>query len=155
LTEPGINQLVSYRIHRLAGALSRGAAATYRQGFQVSLLEWRTVALLGDAAPLTLKALARQSGLDKSLVSRTVTALAARGLVLRSAGRTDAREVTLRLSASGLRLHAGLMRAAAERDAALRGALTAAERDALDGILDKLHAEARRLAETPAAPVSA
>src|SRR5690349_13523624 len=77
-----IRDLLSYRIHRLAGALSRGAALRYRREFGVSLVEWRTIALLGGHAPLALKDLARQAGLDKSLVSRTVSALAARGLVL-------------------------------------------------------------------------
>ena len=47
-----IRELLSYRIHRLAGALSRGAALRYRREFGVSLVEWRTIALLGGHAPV-------------------------------------------------------------------------------------------------------
>ncbi len=141
-----IKDLLSYRIHRLANALSRGAALRYRKEFDVSLMEWRIIALLGGFAPMTLKALARQSGLDKSLASRAVAGLVERGLVLREIGRQDAREVALRLSAAGQRMHQGLMRAALERDAAFASVLTEEERRVLDRAIIRLEAEARRQA---------
>ena len=78
-----IRDILSYRIHRLANALSRGAALRYRKEFDVSLMEWRIIALLGSFAPMTLKALSQQSGLDKSLASRAVAGLVDRRLVLR------------------------------------------------------------------------
>jgi DNA-binding MarR family transcriptional regulator len=140
-----IKDLISYRMHRVANALSRSAALRYRAGFDVSLMEWRIIALLGDFAPLTLKQLARESGLDKSQASRAVADLVRRGLVLREIGRQDAREVALRLSAAGRRTYAGLIAAARERDAAFESCLTAEERQALQSVLHKLEAEARRL----------
>ena len=36
-----IRDLLSYRVHRLAGALSRGAALRYCAGFGVTLMEGR------------------------------------------------------------------------------------------------------------------
>ncbi len=137
-----IKQLISYRVHKLAGALSRGAASRYRREFNVSLVEWRTIALLGDFAPLSLKQLAALAALDKSLLSRTVTVLAERGLVQRLISTADAREVELRLSPAGEALHAGLMRAAGERDVAFHAALSPEENAVLDSILLKLEAEA-------------
>jgi DNA-binding MarR family transcriptional regulator len=145
-TPDTIRDLLSYRIHRLANALSRGAALRYRREFDVSLMEWRILALLGAFAPMTLKRLARESGLDKSQASRAVAGLVARGLVLRQPGEGDAREVALRLSPDGQRVQQGLMRAARERDAAFRAALTDADHAALDRALDRLEREARRLA---------
>lgn len=147
-----IRDLLSYRIHRLANALSRGAALRYRREFGVSLMEWRILALLGAFAPMTLKRLSRESGLDKSQASRAVAGLVARGLVLRLPGEGDAREVALRLSPEGERVQQGLMRAARERDAAFRAVLSEAERAVLDGALARLEAEARRLAGLAAAP---
>lgn len=147
-----IRDLLSYRIHRLANALSRGAALRYRREFGVSLMEWRILALLGAFAPMTLKRLSRESGLDKSQASRAVAGLVARGLVLRLPGEGDAREVALRLSPAGERVQQGLMRAARERDAAFRAVLSEAERAVLDGALARLEAEARRLAGLAAAP---
>lgn len=146
-----IKDLLSYRIHRLANALSRGAALRYRQEFDVSLMEWRILALLGSFAPMTLKALAQQSGVDKSLASRAVAGLVERGLVLRETGREDAREVALRLTAAGRRVHRGLMRAALERDATFLSCLTEQENAVLSSAIRRLEREARRLAE-PEAP---
>jgi DNA-binding MarR family transcriptional regulator len=143
---PTIKELLSYRIHQVANALSRGAAARYRHEFGVSLMEWRTLALLGDFAPMTLKQLGQQAGLDKSLASRVVAGLVERGLVLREIGPEDAREVALRLSAAGRRTHEGLMRAARERDAAFLAALTEGERACLASAAGKLLAEAKRQA---------
>jgi len=146
-----IKELLSYRIHRLANALSRGAAARYRREFGVSLMEWRILALLGGFAPLALRDLVKLSGLDKSQASRTVSALVGRGLVLRGAVAADGREVALRLSAAGGRLYQGLMRAARERDAAFRACLTATERAVLERAIARLEAEARRQAVRAAA----
>lgn len=140
-----IKDLLSWRIHRTANALSRSAALRYRQGFDVSLMEWRSIALLGDFAPLTLKDLARQAGLDKAQASRVVRGLVARGLVRREVNAGDARELALRLTPAGRRLHRGLMRAARERDAAFRAVLSAEEAAALESALGKLLAVARGL----------
>ena len=147
-TEPGrtIKDLISYRMHRVANALSRGAALRYRRDFDVSLMEWRILALLGSFAPLTLKQLAKESGLDKSQASRAIADLGRRGLVLRQSGRDDAREVALRLSAGGRRLQEALMAAAHERDVAFEACLSAEERRVMDSALRKLEAEARRQA---------
>jgi len=146
-TEPAfartIKDLLSYRIHRVANALSRGAAVRYREGFDVSLMEWRTVALLGDFAPMTLKDLARQSSLDKGLASRVVSGLVDRGLVRRAISDGDGRELALRLTAAGRRLHRGLMAAARQRDRAFRDALSPAEAAVLEGALETLLRVAR------------
>lgn len=142
-----IRDLLSYRIHRLANALSRGAARRYRQEFDVSLMEWRILALLGSFAPLKLGELARESGLDKAQASRAVKELVARGLVERATGVVDAREVALRLSPEGERAHLGLMQAARERDAAFRAALPPGALAALEEAIRLLHAEAWR--QTP------
>jgi DNA-binding MarR family transcriptional regulator len=137
-----LRDLISYRVHKLAGALSRGAALRYRREFDVSLVEWRTIALLGDFAPLSLKQLATLAALDKSLVSRTVSQLADRGLVQREVSTADGREVELRLTEAGAALHQGLVKAALERDAAFRAALTQEELAVLDDLLRRLEAEA-------------
>ena len=138
-----IKELLSYRLHVVANLLSRGAAMRYRREFGVSLWEWRTIALLGAHAPLSLNELAKAAGLDKSQMSRVVTGLTQRGLVLRGADENDARGVLLSLTKAGARVHEGLMRAATERNDAFLGCLTKEERASLDRALAKLGAQAR------------
>jgi DNA-binding MarR family transcriptional regulator len=89
-----IQDLLSYRVHRVANLLSRGAELRYRREFGVSLWEWRTIALLGAAEePLSLGHLARAAGIDKSQMSRVVSGLARRRLVLRRGATGDGRGV--------------------------------------------------------------
>lgn len=145
-----IKDLLSYRIHRLANTLSQGAARRYKAEFDVSLMEWRMLALLGDFAPMTLKQLTLESGLDKSLASRAISGLVERRLVLRTPGTEDAREVSLRLSASGRRVYEGLMRSALARDEAFNSALSPAEVATLDSLLEKLMQVARQQAQPEA-----
>ena len=141
---PTIRELLSYRLHRVANLLSRGAELRYRREFGVSLWEWRTVALLGAAAePQSLNELARAAGMDKSQMSRVVAGLTKKKIVVREADASDGRGIRLSLAAPGRSLYRKLIRAAAERDDAFRGCLTARERAALETILTKLAREAR------------
>ena len=141
-----IRELLSYRLHVVANLLSRGAELRYRREFGVSLWEWRSIALLGGAAaPLSLGELARSAGVDKSQMSRVVSGLSRRGLVLREADAADGRGVRLALSARGRKLYEGLIDAAAERNHAFLGCLSAAERKTLDAALAKLAGRARRM----------
>jgi len=152
-TAPTIRELLSYRLHVVANLLSRGAELRYRREFGVSLWEWRSIALLGGArAALSLNELARAAGIDKSQMSRVVAGLTRRKLVLREADAADGRGVRLTLSAAGRRLYAGLIRAAAERNDAFLDCLSASERAAFDGALDKLAARAKDFIGREAAP---
>src|SRR5213596_3632928 len=110
-----IRELISYRLHRVANLLSRGAELRYRREFGVSLWEWRTLALLGAVLePLSLNHLAHAAGIHKSQMSRVVSGLAKRRLVVRATDPGDARGVRIALSRSGRRVYQGLIRAAGE-----------------------------------------
>lgn len=150
----GIRDLVSYRLSRTASLMSRGAALRYRREFDVSLGEWRALALLASGAPQSLMQLSRAAGLDKAQASRVVASLTERGLVLRATVPGGGRTVDLSLTRQGRTLYTGLIAAAEERDRAFRAALTIAERKTLDIVLDKLASQARAFiqAESTAAP---
>jgi DNA-binding MarR family transcriptional regulator len=139
-----IRDLLSYRLHVVANLLSRGAELRYRREFGVSLWEWRTMALLGAVTePLSLNHLAHAAGIHKSQMSRVVSGLTRRKLVLRAADAEDGRGVRLTLSRSGRRLYEGLIGAAAERDAAFRNCLSSREGQIFDEALAKLAGQAR------------
>ena len=140
-----IKDLISYQLHTVANLLSRGAELRYRREFGVSLWEWRTIALLGASDdPQSLGHLARAAGIDKSQMSRVVSGLAKRKLVMRDANDADGRGVHLRLSKTGRKLYGGLIGAAAERDAAFRRCLTSSEKTVFEKALSKLATQARQ-----------
>src|SRR5687768_2232511 len=143
-TVPTIRELLSYRLHQVANLLSRGAEMRYRREFGVSLWEWRTVALLGGAGePQSLNELARAAGMDKGQMSRVVSGLTRRRIVLRGTNADDARGIRLSLTRSGKALYQKLISAAAERNRAFLGCLSAKERECLEQAMTKLAREAR------------
>lgn len=140
---PAIKDLLSYRLHQVANLLSRGAAMRYKREFGVSLWEWRTIALLGAYAPLSLNELANAAGLDKSQISRVVSGLIDRGFILREVDARDGRGVLLTLTRPGQQLCSGLMRAACERNDRLAGRLSKEDRACLERILIEFGDQAR------------
>ncbi|WP_156993355.1 MarR family winged helix-turn-helix transcriptional regulator [Pseudonocardia acaciae] len=138
-----IQGLLSYRLSRVSNAMSRSAALRYRREFDVSLGEWRTIALLGANSPQTLNKLARLAALDKAQMSRVVAKLTVRGLILREFGAGRTTELTL--TRRGQALYKRLIEAANERNEAFLVCLTEHEREVLDTALDKLATLARAL----------
>lgn len=144
MTSPTIRELLSYRLHQVANLLSRGAEMRYRREFGVSLWEWRTVALLGGTAQAqSLNELARAAGVDKSQMSRVVAGLTRKKIVVRAVDASDGRGIRLSLTPKGRTLYRKLIQAAAERNDAFVGCLTAKERATLDAVMAKLAHEAR------------
>jgi DNA-binding MarR family transcriptional regulator len=77
-----------------------------------------------------------------------VSGLAERGLVLREIDADDARGVRLALGKAGRRVYDGLIRAAAQRDAAFRDCLSGKESEVFERALNKLAGEARRFIQS-------
>lgn len=138
-----ISELLSYRLSRIAGTLSRSASVRYRREFDVSLGEWRVIALLGEKPGTTLNRLARRAALDKSQMSRVVARLEARGYVMRSAGAR--RSTMLTLTNDGLALYEGLIGAANQRDQRLESLTSPAKMRVFEEVLDALDALSRQM----------
>lgn len=139
-----IRDLLAYRLHVVANTISRSAAARYRREFDVTLGEWRSIALLAGYGPLGLNQLARQGGVDRGQISRIVAGLTSRGLVSRTHD-VKGKPVSLVLTAKGRKVYDGLFKAAIDRDEIFLGALTAEERVRFDRMLNKILNVARRV----------
>jgi DNA-binding MarR family transcriptional regulator len=140
-----ITDLLSSRLHALAGLSSASASLRVERKFGLTLLEWRSIAMLGAYAPLSLKELARRAALDKSYASRTVSALIERSLIVSERSDADARGVMLSLTKEGEALYRKVFPDAVARNERLLGSLTADERKQLMKMLDSLTVSARRV----------
>jgi DNA-binding MarR family transcriptional regulator len=143
LTKKTISNLLSNRVTRLSSTLSRSAALRYRREFDVSLGEWRTLALLGQDPELTLNRLAARAGLDKAQMSRVVTKLVERGYIDRHQGAR--RSTRLTLTAAGQGVYEGLMRSANDRDAELYSSVEADKMRIFEEVLDRLIRQSRHM----------
>jgi DNA-binding MarR family transcriptional regulator len=140
------SDLVSSKIIRLANILRRSSTLAYSREFGLSQVEWRIVALLGEHAPATLNGLSDLMGLDKGQVSRGVSALVARRLVLREY-RSQGRGIQITLSVRGGEVYGQLMTSALARNRVLLHGLKDDERAQLFAVLDRLTAVARTILE--------
>ena len=131
-----ITQLLSYRLHRVANAFERSAALLFRREFDVSVGEWRALALLGGGVASTTNRIARLAGIDPAQMSRIITKLAERGFVTRSTGPGNSSPISL--TEEGRRKYEGLIAAARARNTAFLAALTDEEIVHLDSALEKL-----------------
>lgn len=131
-----ITELLSFRVRRLANLLSASAGPRFRREFDVSLPEWRTLALLGQTQPMTVNKLARLAALDKAQMSRVISGLVDRGLVSKSLGPRRSSQLTL--TDSGQSLFEQIIAAANERDQTVLAVLEPEEREVLDRALNKL-----------------
>ena len=144
---PAFLPLLSYEVNSASDALRRSAALRFRREHDVSLMEWRTLALIEHLQPVTLRALTDYSSTDKAQISRIVSALVERAMVERRAHSTDARSAQLSLTAAGRKKARSLARTAQLRDRSFREALSEEDAAQLVAALRKLKAKALALIE--------
>ena len=143
MTSATIRELLSYRLHRVANLLSRGAELRYRREFGVSLWEWRTVALLGGAARRIAQRPRARGGHRQEPDEPRRLGPDRKKIVLRETDASDGRGIRLSLTPAGKKLYQKLIAAAAERNSAFLGCLSARERDCLEQAMTKLAREAK------------
>jgi DNA-binding MarR family transcriptional regulator len=137
-----ISSLLSYRLVVVSTLLTRSQLARFASVSNISLSEWRTLALVGSFGPLSVKALSRHAGLDFGQTSRLVSAMCASGLVEKARGE-DGRSVTLSLTAEGRELRKRLWAVAMRCNEEFLDSLSPASRNGLMDALDTLTAKAR------------
>ena len=137
-----LDSFLPYRLSVLANTVSRSIAQLYADRFGMTIHEWRVMAVLGTYAPLSARAVAERTAMDKVQVSRAVARMLQSGIVDRRADQDDRRRSHLRLSAKGRRIYAQIVPLALAVEADLLGALSDSERTTLDRLLTKLQDKA-------------
>ena len=149
-TEPLLlEQFLPYRLSVLSNRISDSIAAHYRNGFGITVAQWRVIAVLGETSEITASAVAARTAMDKVSVSRAVQGLVVKGLLRRRASQHDGRVAYLQLSTKGNKIYARIAPAALAYEASLLETLSDRERASLNRILCKLNTRVDTLS-TPA-----
>ncbi|MFO7305683.1 MAG: MarR family transcriptional regulator [Gammaproteobacteria bacterium] len=138
---------LTFRITRVANALRTGLTKRYLEEFELSLPEWRLLALTARFSPLRFSEVTSRSGMDKGQVSRTLREMAKKGYVKMKQIRTRgsraaealAAPVMVSITPKGKALYSAVLPVARRRQLELLMTLTESERVALYSILDKLY----------------
>jgi DNA-binding MarR family transcriptional regulator len=141
-----LGRFLPYMLLVTAESVSRLFATTYDRRFGLSVPEWRVMAYLGDGPPRPTPEVIGNTGMDPVKVSRAVTRLVDKGLALREANPCDQRAQLLRLTPQGLATYREIVPAARSLLAELAEDMSAAELDALHGVLARIRARAQALA---------
>jgi DNA-binding MarR family transcriptional regulator len=123
----------------IANKLSNSATAFYQRKFSINVTEWRIMSLLAIEPGIPASRICQVIGFDKGPVSRTLSVMQRRGLVVIRNDPRDGRTHSISLSAKGRATHDKVIVAALERERRLLSCLDKTEREVLIDLLRRLH----------------
>ena len=137
---PGLNlkEFLPYRLSIVTNRISASFARLYSEKFNLSIPEWRVMAVLGQQPGLSADEVCSETEMDKVPVSRAVSKLLDKGLLKRDFSGDDRRRSILHLSEAGYGMYAQIVPLALAYEVELKSALTGEEQAQLDILLDKL-----------------
>ena len=133
-----LERFLPYRLSILSNTISQAIADDYQRRFDLSVTEWRVMAVLARFDGLSAREVAERTAMDKVAVSRALARLVEAGRVDRATHDGDKRRSVLNLSEAGWAIHDQVAPMARQRERELLAKLDAEEQDWLERILDKL-----------------
>lgn len=140
-----LDSFVPYRLSVLTNRMSDAIARLYSDRFELSIAEWRVMAVLGQTPGLSAREVASRTAMDKVQVSRAVAGLTRKRRVARIGDASDGRITRLSLTTQGTAIYDEIVPIALQFEAAFLSALTQGERSTFIALLDKLARRVRGL----------
>jgi len=140
-----LSEFLPYQLSITSNAVSGRIALEYRQRFGLSIPEWRVMAVLGDAGPLTQRELTQLTLMDKVAVNRACKVLEERGLAYRRPNEQDGRSHHLDLTESGALMRDEIMPLALEMERRLFANFGRDEVSQFRSLLDRVRGEVEDL----------
>jgi len=133
-----LKDFTPYLLNLAAETSSAGFQALYKERYGMLRTEWRVLFHLGRYGPMTAKEICERARIHKTKVSRAVSALEAKRMLVRKEQPEDRRHETLRLTAKGARVFEDLDAEAARFDLELMAGFTPEERRILHKCLTRI-----------------
>jgi len=144
-----LERFLPYRLSLLTNTVSVGIAQSYRDKYDISVMEWRILAVLGRYPGLTASEIVDRTAMDKVAISRAVKNLVKKDLLQRKTDQEDRRRILLFVTATrGAQMLAEVMPLAQQYEAKLLGCLDNKERKALSKAIQTLQVQAQSLNST-------
>ena len=138
-----LENFLPYRLSILSNTVSSTVARVYDKRFNLSIPEWRVIAILGRFPGLSAVEVAERTLMDKVAVSRAVSKLIKNGRIDREFADADRRRSILNLSEQGRRVHDEIAPLALQFERDLLQGLSAEDVQRLDILMERLLARAR------------
>ena len=141
-----LEEFLPYRLSVLTNTISQGIAETYRQRYELSVTEWRIIAVLGRFPGIPAREVAERTAMDKVAVSRAVKRLEQKGYLYRTTDPGDRRCQRLCLSETpGMDVLNEVIPRAREYESRLLESLSGSQLEELNRIMEVLYQRALSL----------
>ena len=143
---PALNlkTFLPYQLSVVTNKISAALARLYSEKFDLSIPEWRVMAVLGQQPGLSADEVCGETEMEKVPVSRAVTKLLDKKLIKRDFSGQDRRRSILRLSGAGYSVYAQIVPLALSFEAGLKTVLTKEEQSQVETLLEKLNSHVAR-----------
>ncbi|WND02036.1 MarR family winged helix-turn-helix transcriptional regulator [Temperatibacter marinus] len=133
-----LETFLPYRLATLSTRISQAISKYYIERYQITVTEWRVIAVLGVTPEVSAGYIGQVGTMDKVAVSRAVNKLLESGYILREFSEEDKRRSILKLSEDGWGIYNEIVPLAKKYEDDILKEFTATEHDALESILTKL-----------------
>lgn len=140
-----LEEFLPYRLNVVASLVSQALSRIYVDRYGIGVPEWRILVTLGQFEAMTAKAIGAHSHMHKTKVSRAVSELERRKLIVRRENRADRREAFLSLSPAGRAIYHELAPGALEFARRLFDVIDPADRPAFERAMARLTDHSRLL----------
>lgn len=138
----GLDDLFLYRLTRLMAVAGAPVIRLCEGRHGITRREWRLIVALAMEGPRLSSELADRVHLDRGRTSKTVSLLAAKGLVTRQVRPHDRRQVEVALTPAGDAIYRSLFPEVADLNRSLLSVLEGEDLARLDELLHRLQAQA-------------
>lgn len=136
-----------FQLAALTHSITRSVAAVLKNRHDISLAEWKVMAIVAAKPELSAVDIAQRAQMDTVAVSRAVSKLMDRNLIVRKFGREDRRRSMLDLSSEGRKWYAEIAPLATELEEALLEDFSEEEKRVLEKTIRALKSKAEVFTE--------
>jgi DNA-binding MarR family transcriptional regulator len=154
-TDLKLQAFLPYVLNNLAERVSAGLSNIYVDEYNLSIPEWRVLANLAEHRTLNARQIVEFTTMEKSKVSRAVSNLSERGLVMQRRAEGDNRAKDLSLTDDGLSLYRSIVPRVLDWERGLLAEMTSGEYRDLMYLLEKLRSRLQSMDSPEAAEKTA
>lgn len=140
-----LERYLPYRLSILSNKVSGLVARAYKDKFALSVTDWRIMAVLGEYPDVSADEISVKTQIEKSLISRAISKLLKRQLIVREVSKEDKRRSQISLSASGYKVYEEIVPCSLQYENDLLSCLSEQEQVELSELIDRLYSHAEGL----------
>lgn len=134
-----LSEFLPYKLSVLTSRITKMLSTIYGKGHGLSTPEWRVLVHVARCEKMSVREIHDSVYLEKPSVSRAVAKLEKAGLLAKATCVADHRLVEIQVTDAGLDAYHSIVPEALSFEAALLSAFSAAEREQLNDLMERLH----------------